>query len=337
MPKLASTPTWREFWKSEPGPEATEAAPGIRKHYGCDVEPVEKGSEDQPNTKFKFIISTASKDRYNDVVSVEGWDLKNFRKTGSPVLFGHDGGSLPVGVATKVWVEDGKLMSIVDFADTKDASPFNQSVFNLVSKGVLRSASVGFNPKEFEWDQDLGGFRFDKQELLEWSIVPIPANPDAVVQMSGDRDYEAIRDWAIKMMEADPEMALVRKDKLAPAIKEAPALTAPVALDLPEDTTEAGELKSVVRDLTDLVQELRTEVDQIRSENVVRHQDEVDGVNVELVSGALEDFMQKYVPEQIVQGEVETETSQEVDPGELMKKLKDIQGHLTDSLGVVFE
>ena len=32
-------------------------------------------------------------------------------------------------------------------------------------------------PDEWTFDEELGGFHFTKQTLLEWSIVPIPANP----------------------------------------------------------------------------------------------------------------------------------------------------------------
>jgi hypothetical protein len=37
----------------------------------------------------EFVGSTADVDRYGDIIEVEGWDTKNYLKTGAPFLWAH--------------------------------------------------------------------------------------------------------------------------------------------------------------------------------------------------------------------------------------------------------
>src|ERR1700685_2057493 len=59
---------------------------------------------------FKVIISTADEDRQGDSIDQTKWNLKNFENN-PVVLWAHDYYSLPIGVATKIGVGDGKLVS----------------------------------------------------------------------------------------------------------------------------------------------------------------------------------------------------------------------------------
>lgn len=136
------------------------------------------------DTKLKqatFTISTASVDRMGDTIAVDGWRLENFRA--NPIVqYAHDSGSLPVGKALQTWIEGGKLKSIVQF----DNDRFAQRVAAMVKGGTLRASSVGFSPGQWDFSQDKArpfGIDFKSgHELLEWSIVNIPANPDALLQ-----------------------------------------------------------------------------------------------------------------------------------------------------------
>ena len=130
-----------------------------------------------------FIGSTEDIDRDGEVIRASGWDLKNFKKN-PVVLFGHNHFALPIGKSLETWVDDDKLKFKVKFA-SEEANPLAGSVKKLIKEGIIKSTSVGFIPKKWEDGdtQDPKGPRriYTKQELLELSIVPIPANPNAVL------------------------------------------------------------------------------------------------------------------------------------------------------------
>lgn len=134
------------------------------------------------------IGSTAVIDRMGDIIDQSGWRLKNF-KNAPRILYGHDSRErLPIGKALKVWIEDkgkktAKLMFDIQF-DLQDS--FAAEVFRKIKDGYLNTVSVGFQP--FEWeeldpDNWFGGLKFVDQDLLELSVVPIPANPEALIPL----------------------------------------------------------------------------------------------------------------------------------------------------------
>ena len=131
--------------------------------------------EKADNGEITAIASTAVEDRQGEIVEVEGWDLKDF-KANPVILWGHDHSQLPIGKATKTWVEGtgkkAKLMTKIAF---QEVTELGRAVKQLVSDGVLRTLSVGFMPV------DADGNRFTKQKLLEISVVNVPANPQAMM------------------------------------------------------------------------------------------------------------------------------------------------------------
>jgi HK97 family phage prohead protease len=121
-------------------------------------------------------ITTAATDREQDEVVPEGIDLRAYRRN-PVVLFGHDHRSLPVGVATSLDVSPGE--GIRATWRWLEGDPFADRVRNAYDQGVLRAASIGFSVKEYERN-DHGGLRYTQTELLEFSLVPVPANDQAV-------------------------------------------------------------------------------------------------------------------------------------------------------------
>lgn len=128
----------------------------------------------------EFVLSDATVDRYGDIVDPTGWVLNNFKK--NPIaLFGHSS-SFPIGTWSNVRVEGKKLIAKLNFA-TKGTSARIDELISLVEQGILRAVSVGFRPLESEpidKEKPYGGQRYTKQELLETSLVSVPANPAAV-------------------------------------------------------------------------------------------------------------------------------------------------------------
>jgi HK97 family phage prohead protease len=132
--------------------------------------------------QYEFTASTADMDRDGEVIDVSGWDLKNFKKN-PVIMFAHDYRTLPIGRATKVGIRDGKLVNNVEFPP-EGTYEFADIVERLVGAGFLKTESVGFMPKK--WEDGDGGEKtprrtYTKQELLEISIVPVPSNPNALM------------------------------------------------------------------------------------------------------------------------------------------------------------
>ncbi|MFZ4605164.1 MAG: phage major capsid protein [Caulobacter sp.] len=128
----------------------------------------------------EFVLSDATVDRYGDIIDPTGWDLKWFKK--NPIaLFGHLS-DFPIGTWSDLRVESGKLIARLNLA-TKGTSARIDELIGLVEQGILRAVSVGFRPIEAEpldAKRPYAGQKYLKQELLETSLVSVPANPAAL-------------------------------------------------------------------------------------------------------------------------------------------------------------
>lgn len=141
-----------------------------------------RAAADKP---IQLVISTDTVDRYDDTLALDGWDLKAFEA--NPVcLWMHSRWDMPIARATKVWLEKNALMAELEFAGA-DINPMAPAIEAAIRKGFLNAASVGFRPVEYGPRKDSEGYglAFLKQELLEISVVTIPANPDATVTQRG--------------------------------------------------------------------------------------------------------------------------------------------------------
>jgi HK97 family phage prohead protease len=126
-----------------------------------------------------FVLSDSSVDRYGDIVESGGWELANFKK--NPVaLFNHDA-SFPIGVWQDVAVRDGALRGRLKLAPPESSNRIRE-IHKLIEANVLKSVSVGFCPLEYEprRGNELG-YIYTKQELVECSLVAIPANVNALM------------------------------------------------------------------------------------------------------------------------------------------------------------
>ena len=129
------------------------------------------------NRVLRFIGSTETEDRDRDVILATGWQLENYKK--NPVfLWAHDYGVPPIGRALGVRVENKQLVFDIEFP-VKGIHPLADTAYELYKDGFMKATSVGFQGKVFEPRQS-GGILYKKQELLELSAVPVPANPEAL-------------------------------------------------------------------------------------------------------------------------------------------------------------
>lgn len=164
--------------------------------------------------ELEFIISTASVDRYGDVIAQDGWDFKNYLKN-PVVLWAHDNRALPVAKAKKLSIDGNNLLATAEFTRA-GLSSFNDTVFNMLKDGFLNAVSVGFIPKKWAYvDDDERGFGIDfiQQELLEFSVVPIPANPEALIQGKDfNESSEIMLNWAKNLLNITDDSMIINKN-----------------------------------------------------------------------------------------------------------------------------
>ncbi len=189
---------------------------------------VTAGPEDR---SVDFVISTGALDRYNSTIAVEGWKTENFEKN-PVVLWAHDDSIPAIGRAGNVRTEGGRLKSRAVFAE-RDVHPLADTVYQLIKGRFIGAASVGWIPLEYKFVEDgERGFGIDflEQELLEWSVVNIPANPDCLVgARSLGIDTKPLIAWAERTLDQGgmaliprTELETLRKAAGAPAVIEVP-------------------------------------------------------------------------------------------------------------------
>lgn len=134
-----------------------------------------KADIEQKDGKIIGIASTSTVDRHGEIVNADGWDLKNFKKA-PRLLWAHDHYQPAIGKVTKTWYEgEGKKKRLLFETVFQEVTEMGRAIKQLVKDGFINTFSVGFAPLEME------GSEITKQELLEISVVNVPANPDAMV------------------------------------------------------------------------------------------------------------------------------------------------------------
>lgn len=146
-----------------------------------------------------FVFSDETRDSYNTVLPVKGWDLSQFNRMGV-ALYNHSSyGSDPDNVigTARAWVEGNRLLGEITF-EKADINPKAEKVFQKVLAGTLKGCSVGFRSLERgtwgEGDEAYDGKRptyyYGRRALIEISVTPMPANPNAKVRSSIQPDGE---------------------------------------------------------------------------------------------------------------------------------------------------
>lgn len=167
-----------------------KVAPQMEIFKGVTLESTRHGTEKTDTSsasvsgeKFHWVMSTFDLDRDFERIDPNGWDLKNYRKN-PIILWSHDYKTPAIGYAENITVSD-KLEGDIVFND-KNSDVFGWGIGQRVKNGVLRSGSVGFRVDEIEFidhtanPNEKADLIYRKQELLEFSICNVPANPFAL-------------------------------------------------------------------------------------------------------------------------------------------------------------
>jgi len=153
------------------------------------------------NRKMKFVISTGAKDRGKEVINMDNWSFENYKS--NPIVgyqhavhgsyFTDPNPDMIIG-KSEVNVDsfNGKKVIVAEAEfEPADINPIADKILKKLVFGSLNAASVGILPTG-TGKSEKGVYYYDGQELLEWSVVNIPMNQEAI-KLSIDRANDAIQ------------------------------------------------------------------------------------------------------------------------------------------------
>lgn len=169
-----------------------------------------KRDEEETDGPLRFVAATEGLKGDGLDIQMSGADLSRFTENGV-VIWAHDYWTQPpIGKATAE-IDGSRLMADITF-DLDD--PLGASVDRKYRKGFLNAVSIGF---DFGYDAVDDKGVVSEWELLEISAVPVPMDPDALLerQRSGARQL------------ADLARDPLARDRWAEAKRRFDALTVP--------------------------------------------------------------------------------------------------------------
>lgn len=153
---------------------------------------IEKAGAQSTSAPFTFVLSTGDVDRMGDVVVQAGISLAAFKK--NPVaLFAHNNRQ-PIGTWENIRRDGDSLIADLKLA-ALGTSRMIDELRSLIEQKILRATSIGFGvvkSEPLDPERPYGGVRFTKTELLEASLVAVPANPNALALRSLSPELRAL-------------------------------------------------------------------------------------------------------------------------------------------------
>ena len=139
-----------------------------------------------------WTLSTFDLDRFGERIDPYGWELKQYQA--NPIIeWAHLFYIPAIGKMENLRVDNDGLHGSVVFND-KEYDQFGWSIGERVKAKVIRAGSVGFRVLEIEIPdrktaEDGTSLIFRKQELLEFSICNVPANPYALAKAINNEKF----------------------------------------------------------------------------------------------------------------------------------------------------
>lgn len=204
------------------------------KKRGANMQPIERlqtlqrnmdedyheDDEYSKNDIWNVIVSTPEIDRYGTIIEPSGIDYTAYMSN-PVVLAQHGADKFPVGKCLSMQLINGNLEATIQVeCITEEGKNLN----SLIAAGFVNAVSVGILPKETE-ERTIGEDKikvFTKSEMIEFSIVSVPANRGALIK----RDFKKIIQDSIQKYKEEkrmltPEIEQKIQDELLPAVEEA--------------------------------------------------------------------------------------------------------------------
>ena len=140
------------------------------------VAPIEI-KEDNGNRVIKGYASTPAVDSYDEIVLPTAFDTYLPKYQEYPILLvNHQWYEIPIGQFDLAKVDEKGLY--VEASISKTA--MGNDVWTLIKDGVLKAFSIGYRVHQSEYNDDTKITTLTEVELVEISIVNVPANREAL-------------------------------------------------------------------------------------------------------------------------------------------------------------
>jgi HK97 family phage prohead protease len=258
-------------------------------------------SFDEATRSVEVVASSDALDSYDEIVE-QKWRLDRFASN-PVVLFAHQSRELPIGRAEDYRMDSQKLKMRL-FLATAEANPVAEQVWQLMKQRILRGVSVGFRPHEVRVEMRDGRdvYVLSDNELMEVSVVPVPANPEGLV-MRGLSDEQRAMAKKSRKPTATPEgddMEDENKKQLEAANKIVAERQAAAEIAEKEVASLRERVASLFTSNTELSQKLQAqlvELDSLRKEKAaLEHaaaERDVDAlVGVKITAAQREDYLE---------------------------------------------
>lgn len=143
----------------------------------------------------KFILSDGTLNRNGFIVHTNGIDTTEFEEN-PQMLFNHNS-DMPIGIWKSVYKEGDNLLGEAEF-DMDD--PESIKIYKKVEKGHIKSTSIGIKIVDWDYNDD-GSVIIHKSQLREASIVPLPANKNAIKLFLEEKEYADLNELKLKLSE----------------------------------------------------------------------------------------------------------------------------------------
>lgn len=144
--------------------------------------------------------NTTTKDRVGDIVLPKAFESSLKGYLDNPVLLENHNWDRVAGMTQNAEITDKGLFIRARISDTRP------ELKQQIREGCLRTFSIGYNELDADYDESTKTKFVKDLELLEISVVSVPANPEAkFVEISSNNPVPAPKDEPTPVMGAEPE------------------------------------------------------------------------------------------------------------------------------------
>lgn len=147
----------------------------------------DEGDEPSDVITVQGYASTDDEDRMGDVVPASVWSneetLRQFKE--NPIVLAFHDHRQPIGKVTEITPDSKGLWVKAEVHRSAD-----ERVFRQIESGVLKTFSIGFLIKDAEYRSDIDKFFITQLDLLEISVVSVPANGSALFDVEKDVGHD---------------------------------------------------------------------------------------------------------------------------------------------------
>ncbi len=147
--------------------------------------------------------NTIDKDRVGDVVLPTAFEKSLPMYLKNPVLLANHDWADVAGVTLTATVDDKGLFIKARISDTRE------DIKTMVREGCLRTLSIGYNEVDAVYDEASKTKTIKELELLEISVVAVPANPEAIFTVKKDEPAAAAPESGKKALTAEDYKAFI--------------------------------------------------------------------------------------------------------------------------------